>query len=554
MACEPTFTAEVLERTAAVNAARENFGTTPEAVDELLEEIIANSKKPIVPVIRPAWMNETPTDEPIKPMPSLGAAVISFILDFPDVVVGYIDQMKWEFFDPGPQWIVAGCIHNYLEEFQCIPTREALADYIFQQITIDDSIEEIREIVMRPSNPRETPFIRQELVKWMKQQAYKNALYSDQSVTLITEGHYAEFHKALDEAASVGQIKNNIIGCDDLLDTNAEYNWIVENVLLADQPMIVGGAAKTLKTSISMDMALSIAAGGKFLGRYKAHKRRVLFISGESGKGALANTIKAIAHAREMTRDDFRAFIHFSFRLPRLTNASDIGNLKRDIEKRKIDVVFIDPLYMCLLQDSKLQAGNLFDMGNAFSGICNACQDVGCTPVFLHHFNRKGSPFARPTLSDLTQAGSSEFCRQHILISRQKAYAADGIHDLYLVLGREGGCEHLDVRITETDAETKSRIWRVESSVSTVVEKEAANVRKDRQMLVKVNEVLKIIADLMKDKKETTSNAIKKEAGLNGSTMKEILEYGVNQSLIDVSVSEKTGNNNYFPAGVEVEQ
>jgi hypothetical protein len=27
------------------------------------------------------------------------------------------------------------------------------------------------------------------------------------------------------------------------------------------------------------------------------------------------------------------------------------------------------------------------------------------------------------------------------------------------------------------------------------------------------------------------------------------LEYGVNNSLIDVSVSEKTGKNNYFPAG-----
>ena len=322
MANEPDATNE----TTPANAPQ--LGTSPQSADELLEEIIADSKKPIVRVIRPAWMNDTPADDPIKPMPSLGAAVISFILDFPDVVVGYIDQMKWEFFDPGPQWIVAGCIRNYLGAFQCIPTREALLDYIYQQITIDDPVEEIHEIVVRPSNPRETPFIQQELVKWMKQQAYKNALYSDQSMALILAGHYAEFHKTLDEAASVGQIKNNIIGCDDLLDTNADYNWIVENVLLADQPMIVGGAAKTLKTSISLDMALSIAAGGKFLGRYKAHKRRVLFISGESGKGALANTIKAIASARKMTRDDFRAFIHFSFRLPRLTNASDIANLK----------------------------------------------------------------------------------------------------------------------------------------------------------------------------------------------------------------------------------
>jgi hypothetical protein len=53
----------------------------------------------------------------------------------------------------------------------------------------------------------------------------------------------------------------------------------------------------------------------------------------------------------------------------------------------------------------------------------------------------------------------------------------------------------------------------------------------------------------MKDNKETTSNAIKMEAGLNGTAIREILEYGVNNSLIDVSVSEKTGKNNYFPAG-----
>ena len=292
MANESDANAVAENETTSTNASQDNLKTTPQSADELLDEMLKDMQEEArvvpVPATRPEWMDETPTDEPLKPMPGLSASVISFILDFPDVVVGYIDQMKWEFFDAGPQWIVVGCIRNYLEQFQCIPTRDALMACAMQQLTMDDPYEEVQQIIARPSDPRETSYIQQELVKWIKQQAYKNALYSDQSMALVLAGHYAEFHKALDQAATIGEIKSNIITCDDLLDTNAEYDWIVENVLLANQPMIVGGAAKTLKTSISLDMALSIAAGGKFLGRYKAHKRRVLFISGESGKGVPA--------------------------------------------------------------------------------------------------------------------------------------------------------------------------------------------------------------------------------------------------------------------------
>lgn len=218
---EPERVAETEDENASTPESQDDVETTSESVDDALDRMLADiveeTTKPVVPVPRPEWMSETPIDEPLKPLPGLGAAVISFLLDFPDVAVTYVGQMKFEFFDPGPQWIIAGCICNYLEAFQCIPTREALLDYIFKQITVDDPHEEIREIVMRPSDPRETPFIQQELVKWIKERAYKNALYSDQSMSLILAGNYAEFHKALDEAAMIGETKSTIITCDDLL-------------------------------------------------------------------------------------------------------------------------------------------------------------------------------------------------------------------------------------------------------------------------------------------------------------------------------------------------
>src|SRR5262249_20202130 len=60
--------------------------------------------------------------------------------------------------------------------------------------------------------------------------------------------------------------------------------WLVRNVLVRGQPAIIGGAVKTLKTGLGVDLAIALASGGKFLGaeRFAAERVRTAILSGES--------------------------------------------------------------------------------------------------------------------------------------------------------------------------------------------------------------------------------------------------------------------------------
>src|SRR6516164_11082089 len=60
--------------------------------------------------------------------------------------------------------------------------------------------------------------------------------------------------------------------------------WLVEQILVGGQPGVIGGPKKGMKTSIALDLAVSLASGTPFLGVFAVPMRmRVGVISGESG-------------------------------------------------------------------------------------------------------------------------------------------------------------------------------------------------------------------------------------------------------------------------------
>ena len=59
------------------------------------------------------------------------------------------------------------------------------------------------------------------------------------------------------------------ITCNELDMNQFQLEYIIEGVLVKGQPGVIAGPKKSLKTNISIDLALSLGCGGHFLGRYR---------------------------------------------------------------------------------------------------------------------------------------------------------------------------------------------------------------------------------------------------------------------------------------------
>jgi len=252
--------------------------------------------------------------------------------------------------------------------------------------------------------------------------------------------------------------------------TEYRLDWLVKNVLVADQPCIAGGPKKSLKTSMLIDLAVSIGTGGKFLGTFDVpNVRRVGVISGESGEATIQETYRRIRRAKldiipgEMPTVDVR----WAFRLPMLGTAGGLADLEHAVLDQELDVVILDPIYLALLAGTKeVQASNLFHMGPLLSDVAGTCIDAGATPILVHH-NTKANNFCAkpPALEDLAFAGVQEFARQWLLLGRREEYEpGSGEHRLWLNVGASAGfssCWGVDIEEGILREDFSGRRWDV---------------------------------------------------------------------------------------------
>ncbi len=246
-------------------------------------------------------------------------------------------------------------------------------------------------------------------------------------------------------------------------------DWLVENVLVAGQPCVVGGPKKSLKTSIVVDLAISLGTSQAFLNFFKVPKPvPVAVLSGESGAASVQNVARRVCRSKQV-RLDGNCSVFWSTRLPRLSSSLHRKQLRETLKQREIAVVVIDPLYLCLLEGVKsVSASNLYEIGPLLRAVSEACLHVGATPVFVHHSTKSvtrrpnGAP---PELDDLAFSGIGEFARQWLLVNRREAYQpGSGEHRLTMSVGGsagQSGCYDLRVSEGTLSKDFTGRKWRV---------------------------------------------------------------------------------------------
>ena len=274
--------------------------------------------------------------------------------------------------------------------------------------------------------------------------------------------------------------------------TEHKLDWLVHRVLIAEQPCIIGGPKKTLKTSVLIDLAVSLATAKPFLGEFLVDRPvKVGFFSGESGPATVKDTAVRICKSKGMEPSEL-GNIFWGFRLPQLSQPDQLDELARTIRERGLKVVIIDPLYLCLLSGSpgrRLDASNLFDMGPLLSTVTETCLQAGATPLLVHHFKKnRESPLDTPELEDLAFAGIQEFARQWLLIGRREKFKpGSGIHRLWLTVGGSAGHSGdwaLDVDEGIMDVAFQGRRWgvtiRSASDVRTEVKERSQSAKAER--------------------------------------------------------------------------
>ena len=186
-------------------------------------------------------------------------------------------------------------------------------------------------------------------------------------------------------------------------------DWLVDSIFASDQPTIFGARSKAGKTTQLTDLSVALATGTNWLGHFPIKKkRRVLFITGESNRRAMARKLQRATKARRMTLDSLGDNLRTeTAEFPILQSVRHRDQITKDIVDYNIDVVIIDPLYRGL---GDLDTNRMAEMGDAIVQFSKACQPAAL--VVSHHTTKSaakehGIP---PSLEDLSGAGLAESC------------------------------------------------------------------------------------------------------------------------------------------------
>ncbi len=307
----------------------------------------------------------------------------------------------------------------------------------------------------------------------------------------------------------------------ELAKQNIQINWLVNYMLADGQSCILAGPKKTLKTSIALDLCISLATAGLFLGRFQVPQaRRVAFMSGESGAATMQETLLRICDAAAVDPAGLTNLL-ITERLPQIGHEEHQEAMEAFIADHEVEVCVIDPAYMAMAAMGG-DANNLFLVGGNLRRLNDLTAQTGCSFVLLHHTRKHlgEDKFAMPELDGIAWAGFQEWTRQWVLLNRRETYEpGTGFHQLWMSVGGSaghGGAWGLDI-YEGTRAEGQVRTWDVEI-------KDTAEVMEDRERRKEATAEQRKTKQLEADLRDVCYKLAEYPNGLTKSKLREMVK------------------------------
>lgn len=309
-----------------------------------------------------------------------------------------------------------------------------------------------------------------------------------------------------------------------------DHAYLVGGILAAKQPCVVGGFYKSLKTTICIELAVSLASGTPFLGRFEIPQpRRVVIFSGESGQSTLQEIVRRVRESKGLAVEHVASNLLWNTRVPSLGNPRHLAAVRRSIEKAKADVVIFDPLYQML--SANTEASNLFAVGGELAKISRLADDTGATPIVCHHTRTTlANPFGEPQLQDLAWAGIREWARQWLLLGRREAYdpASAGSHRLWLSVGGSAGHSGLwGVDVQEgSRGDAEGRTWATEvRHVGEIraINAEAKERQKEAEHTATIRRRINRVVEVLRERPGLSKSQLADAMGMSRNTIASVI-------------------------------
>ena len=232
----------------------------------------------------------------------------------------------------------------------------------------------------------------------------------------MTDQQYQENDTTQDEER-IHDLRSKVVRLTDFVDRYIPpVEWLIEGWWVHGAKGLITGLPKARKSTIALEMAVSITHGVPFLDLYdvKQPPVPVLFIQEELDESEAQQILNAILVERGIRwyeQDQFsyeagwhdpRDYVdHYPEWIPQelhlmsngrfnLTSPADMNFLAGQIEEHKYKYVFIDPLFLSI---GNRDLNNNVDITVVTNALNWVMRETGCAPIVVHHDNKAGEYF-----------------------------------------------------------------------------------------------------------------------------------------------------------------
>lgn len=174
-------------------------------------------------------------------------------------------------------------------------------------------------------------------------------------------------------------------------------NWIIQDIL-PEGYAVLGGRAKMGKSWKALHLALSVASGGVALGRFKAHRGKVLYIALEDNKRRMQDRINKLIETNPADYTEALRGMNIVYTILPMHEKGE-EQLREFIEENNPSLVVIDTLrrFAPINRDASYQAD--YDNGAALHQIA---LDYNIALLAIHHTTKAKYDYVIDELSGTT--------------------------------------------------------------------------------------------------------------------------------------------------------